>query len=86
MRTTEKSWFVQKGYGFLQNGSEDAPDITVQAKDLLNCEYLRPGRAWNSNVISGGHGLVGKNVILIPDELDLLVAESHKSFKNLRSS
>lgn len=39
MRTTLKNWLSKKEYDFLNNGSENAPDIIVHASELWSCEF-----------------------------------------------
>lgn len=68
MRTTVKNWFSQKGYGFLNNGSENAPDIIVHASELKNCEFLKSGRLVEFECHFNDKGLVAKNVKLVHEE------------------
>lgn len=68
MRTTVKKWFSDKGFGFLNNGSESAPDIMVHSSELKNCTYLKPGRTVEFDCDYNGKGLVAKNVYLISEE------------------
>ncbi|QEY16033.1 cold shock domain-containing protein [Cellvibrio sp. KY-GH-1] len=68
MRTTVKNWFSEKGYGFLNNGSENAPDIMVHVSELRNCEYLKTGRTVEFECHINQRGLVAKNVKLIYDD------------------
>lgn len=65
MQTTVKKWFPDKGYGFLRNGSDAAPDIIVYATELKNCSYLKPGRKVEFECHTNNRGLVAKNVKLI---------------------
>lgn len=65
MRTTVKNWFSDKGYGFLNNGSPNAPDIMVHSTELRNCEYLKPGRIVEFECYFNERGLIAKNVKLV---------------------
>lgn len=68
MKTTVKKWFNDKGFGFLHNGSESAPDIMVHSSELKNCTYLKPGRTVEFDCHFNDKGLVAKNVQLVPEE------------------
>ncbi len=65
MRTTVKKWFLDKGFGFLNNGSDLAPDIIVFASELKNCEFLKPGRTVEFECYFNDKGLIAKNVRLV---------------------
>ena len=67
MKTTVKNWFPQKGFGFLHNGSESAPDIIVHVSELRNCTFLKPGRTVEFECHFNERGLVAKNVKLVHD-------------------
>jgi len=67
MQTTVKKWFDKKGFGFLNNGSDQAPDIMVHASELKNCDYLRPGRTVEFEIHVNDKGLIAKNVKLVRD-------------------
>lgn len=65
MKTIVKSWYADKGYGFLVNGGEGSRDILVHVSELKNCTYLKPGRTVEFDVDCNNKGLVAKNVILV---------------------
>lgn len=79
MRTTVKNWFPDKGYGFLNNGSESAPDIIVHASELKNCEFLKAGRTVEFECHINQRGLVAKNVKLIYDDAIAASAKPYQS-------
>jgi cold shock protein len=64
LKTTVKSWFADKGYGFLNNGSEGSRDILVHSSQLRNCHYLKPGAVVEFDCDFNDRGLVAKNVVL----------------------
>lgn len=68
MKTTVKKWFADKGFGFLHNGTESAPDILVHSSELKNCTYLKPGRIVEFDCHFNDKGLLAKNVHLIAEE------------------
>ncbi len=71
MQTTVKNWFAQKGYGFLYNGSENAPDIIVYATELRNCQYLKRGRIVEFECHINDNRLIAKNVKLIHENTNV---------------
>lgn len=83
MQTTVKNWFSQKGYGFLNNGSENAPDIIVYASELRNCTFLKPGRIVEFECHFNERGLVAKNVKLIYDNTSPIKLYQNQSIASL---
>lgn len=83
MKTTVKNWFPQKGFGFLHNGSENAPDIIVHASELRNCTFLKPGRTVEFECHFNERGLVAKNVKLVFDDATSFNSYQNKSFNSL---
>lgn len=69
MRTTVKKWFSDKGYGFLNNGSEASQDILVHASELKNCEFLKVGRIVEFDCDFNEKGLIARNVHLVHEDI-----------------
>ena len=60
MQTVVKSWFSEKEYGFLDNGS--GPDILVRKTDLIKCQYLKIGTTVDFECHANDKGLTAKKV------------------------
>lgn len=82
MKTTVKKWFNDKGFGFLHNGSESAPDIMVHSSELKNCTYLKPGRTVEFECHFNEKGLIAKNVHLVPEELAKIIKTTKPTFND----
>ncbi len=63
MKSVVKKFFRDKGYGFIKNG--EGQDIYVNANDLTNCKFLRPGVEVEFECQISSNKLVAKSVSLV---------------------